>query len=136
MWVLSPDPLSPAMPATLVEGWNDLELPPGSAHPPASLCCVLPTALASHDYILKIVPTVYEDRNGKQRYSYQYTVASKVRAAAAGRRRAAAPSAGRAQRLHVSGAQFEKEQAGGPPKRSRSYRRLHSPASGPQRVSA
>ncbi|KAF7470542.1 endoplasmic reticulum-Golgi intermediate compartment protein 1 [Marmota monax] len=33
--------------------------------------------LASHDYILKIVPTVYEDKNGKQRYSYQYTVANK-----------------------------------------------------------
>ncbi|ELW48018.1 Endoplasmic reticulum-Golgi intermediate compartment protein 1 [Tupaia chinensis] len=34
-------------------------------------------ALASHDYILKIVPTVYEDKSGKQRYSYQYTVANK-----------------------------------------------------------
>uniref|UniRef100_A0A5F9DPN6 Endoplasmic reticulum-Golgi intermediate compartment protein n=1 Tax=Oryctolagus cuniculus TaxID=9986 RepID=A0A5F9DPN6_RABIT len=34
--------------------------------------------LASHDYILKIVPTVYEDKSGKQRYSYQYTVANKV----------------------------------------------------------
>uniref|UniRef100_A0A7M4ELU6 Endoplasmic reticulum-Golgi intermediate compartment protein n=1 Tax=Crocodylus porosus TaxID=8502 RepID=A0A7M4ELU6_CROPO len=33
--------------------------------------------LASHDYILKIVPTVYEDMSGKQRYSYQYTVANK-----------------------------------------------------------
>nr|XP_034961190.1 endoplasmic reticulum-Golgi intermediate compartment protein 1 isoform X1 [Zootoca vivipara] len=33
--------------------------------------------LASYDYILKIVPTVYEDMSGKQRYSYQYTVASK-----------------------------------------------------------
>ncbi|KAL8211852.1 UNVERIFIED_CONTAM: Endoplasmic reticulum-Golgi intermediate compartment protein 1 [Gekko kuhli] len=33
--------------------------------------------LASHDYILKIVPTVYEEMNGKQRYSYQYTVANK-----------------------------------------------------------
>uniref|UniRef100_A0A8C5UYG1 Endoplasmic reticulum-Golgi intermediate compartment protein n=1 Tax=Microcebus murinus TaxID=30608 RepID=A0A8C5UYG1_MICMU len=37
-------------------------------------------SLASHDYILKIVPTVYEDKSGKQRYSYQYTVANKVRA--------------------------------------------------------
>lgn len=37
------------------------------------------TALASHDYILKIVPTVYEDMSGKQRYSYQYTVANKVK---------------------------------------------------------
>ncbi|XP_039734012.1 endoplasmic reticulum-Golgi intermediate compartment protein 1 isoform X6 [Pteropus medius] len=35
--------------------------------------------LASHDYILKIVPTVYEDKSGKQQYSYQYTVANKVR---------------------------------------------------------
>uniref|UniRef100_A0A668AH66 Endoplasmic reticulum-Golgi intermediate compartment protein n=1 Tax=Myripristis murdjan TaxID=586833 RepID=A0A668AH66_9TELE len=33
--------------------------------------------LASHDYILKIVPTVYEDLTGKQRFSYQYTVANK-----------------------------------------------------------
>ncbi|XP_055460508.1 endoplasmic reticulum-Golgi intermediate compartment protein 1 isoform X2 [Psammomys obesus] len=33
--------------------------------------------LASHDYILKIVPTVYEDKSGKRRYSYQYTVANK-----------------------------------------------------------
>nr|XP_035146418.2 uncharacterized protein RPL26L1 isoform X1 [Callithrix jacchus] len=33
--------------------------------------------LASHDYILKIVPTVYEDKSGKQQYSYQYTVANK-----------------------------------------------------------
>ncbi|KAH0520795.1 Endoplasmic reticulum-Golgi intermediate compartment protein 1 [Microtus ochrogaster] len=37
--------------------------------------------LASHDYILKIVPTVYEDKSGKQRYSYQYTVANKLWAA-------------------------------------------------------
>ena len=36
-------------------------------------------ALASHDYILKIVPTVYEDLSGRKRYSYQYTVANKVR---------------------------------------------------------
>ncbi|KAM3926365.1 LOW QUALITY PROTEIN: endoplasmic reticulum-Golgi intermediate compartment protein 1 [Leptodactylus fuscus] len=34
-------------------------------------------ALASHDYILKIVPTVYEDLGGKQKFSYQYTVANK-----------------------------------------------------------
>ncbi|XP_053091680.1 endoplasmic reticulum-Golgi intermediate compartment protein 1 isoform X2 [Pangasianodon hypophthalmus] len=34
-------------------------------------------ALASHDYILKIVPTVYEDLSGKQKFSYQYTVANK-----------------------------------------------------------
>ncbi|XP_028271548.1 endoplasmic reticulum-Golgi intermediate compartment protein 1 isoform X2 [Parambassis ranga] len=33
--------------------------------------------LASYDYILKIVPTVYEDLSGKQRFSYQYTVANK-----------------------------------------------------------
>ncbi|KAG5852959.1 hypothetical protein ANANG_G00068060 [Anguilla anguilla] len=37
----------------------------------------LHTALASHDYILKIVPTVYEDMSGRQRFSYQYTVANK-----------------------------------------------------------
>ena len=52
---------------------------PGGTRPPASFRCVLPAALASHDYILKIVPTVYEDKSGKQRYSYQYTVANKVR---------------------------------------------------------
>ncbi|KAG8004145.1 Endoplasmic reticulum-Golgi intermediate compartment protein 1, partial [Nibea albiflora] len=34
-------------------------------------------SLASHDYILKIVPTVYEDLSGRQRFSYQYTVANK-----------------------------------------------------------
>ncbi|CAJ0940264.1 unnamed protein product, partial [Ranitomeya imitator] len=34
-------------------------------------------ALASHDYILKIVPTVYEELSGKQKFSYQYTVANK-----------------------------------------------------------
>lgn len=39
---------------------------------------VSPAALASHDYILKIVPTVYEDLSGKQKFSYQYTVANKV----------------------------------------------------------
>lgn len=50
---------------------------PSRARPILS-CSVLPAALASHDYILKIVPTVYEDKNGKQRYSYQYTVANKV----------------------------------------------------------
>ncbi|XP_043982492.1 endoplasmic reticulum-Golgi intermediate compartment protein 1 isoform X2 [Gambusia affinis] len=33
--------------------------------------------LASHDYILKIVPTVYEDLSGRRRFSYQYTVANK-----------------------------------------------------------
>lgn len=56
--------------------------------PEEPLCCILVsqkevysvyTALASHDYILKIVPTVYEDMSGKQRYSYQYTVANKVK---------------------------------------------------------
>lgn len=64
---------------------------PGSTHPPASCYCVLPAALASHDYILKIVPTVYEDKSGKQRYSYQYTVANKVHG---WQLRAIAPSAG------------------------------------------
>ena len=55
-------------------------------HHPASRCCVVPTALASHDYILKIVPTVYEDKSGKQQYSYQYTVANKVVAPSAGQK--------------------------------------------------
>lgn len=72
----------------------------GSAGTPASSCCVLPAALASHDYILKIVPTVYEDKSGKQRYSYQYTVANKVRSSWA-RLRATAPSAGQRQRRQV-----------------------------------
>lgn len=72
-----------------------------SACPPASSCCVLPAALASHDYILKIVPTVYEDKSGKQRYSYQYTVANKVLSWWA-QLRATAPSAGQKQRRQVS----------------------------------
>lgn len=63
----------------------------GSAQPVPS-CFVLPAALASHDYILKIVPTVYEDKSGKQRYSYQYTVANKV--SCNGLSIAIAPSAG------------------------------------------
>lgn len=58
---------------------------------------LFPTALASHDYILKIVPTVYEDKSGKQQFSYQYTVANKV----ARQLRALAPSAGRKQRSGV-----------------------------------
>lgn len=64
---------------------------------------VLSAALASHDYILKIVPTVYEDKSGKQRYSYQYTVANKVRGHGWAQLRAIAPSAGREQRCQVSG---------------------------------
>ena len=42
------------------------------------MCVRVFTALASHDYILKIVPTVYEDLSGRKRFSYQYTVANKV----------------------------------------------------------
>lgn len=57
-------------------GYRQSHLPGGAHH--VSSCVVLPAALASHDYILKIVPTVYEDKSGKQRYSYQYTVANKV----------------------------------------------------------
>lgn len=30
-------------------------------------------ALATHNYIVKIVPSVYEDKNGNVRYPYQYT---------------------------------------------------------------
>lgn len=73
-----PPPQPLAMPSKFKVGvtWSSQ---PGSARPPASFRCVLPAALASHDYILKIVPTVYEDKSGKQRYSYQYTVANKVR---------------------------------------------------------
>lgn len=55
------------------------ELPARQCASPASPLHVLSAALASHDYILKIVPTVYEDKSGKQQYSYQYTVANKVR---------------------------------------------------------
>lgn len=53
-----------------VQDWEVLLLLPPPPPPPA--------ALASHDYILKIVPTVYEDLSGKQKFSYQYTVANKV----------------------------------------------------------
>lgn len=74
------------------------ELPARQCASPASPLHVLSAALASHDYILKIVPTVYEDKSGKQQYSYQYTVANKVRAIA--------PSAGREQRRQASGPDF------------------------------
>ena len=37
------------------------------------------TAMESHDYIMKIVPTVYEDISGGRLVSYQYTYAYKVR---------------------------------------------------------
>ena len=36
-------------------------------------------AMESHDYIMKIVPTVYEDISGNRIVSYQYTYAYKVR---------------------------------------------------------
>ena len=36
-------------------------------------------AESSHDYYIKIVPTVYEDLWGNQNISYQYTFAYKVR---------------------------------------------------------
>ena len=34
--------------------------------------------MESHDYIMKIVPTVYEDISGNRIVSYQYTYAYKV----------------------------------------------------------
>lgn len=34
-------------------------------------------ALSSHDYVMKIVPTVHEDISGNLQYAYQYTAASK-----------------------------------------------------------
>ncbi len=34
-------------------------------------------ALESHEYHMKIVPTIYEDTSGEQSYSYQYTYALK-----------------------------------------------------------
>lgn len=34
-------------------------------------------ALSSHDYVMKIVPTVYESLGGKLQYAYQYTTAYK-----------------------------------------------------------
>lgn len=49
-----------------------------SSPPFIKIAVSLSAALASHDYILKIVPTVYEDLSGRQRFSYQYTVANKV----------------------------------------------------------
>ena len=36
------------------------------------------SALSSHDYILKIVPTIYEKLDGTKHFSYQYTWAHKV----------------------------------------------------------
>jgi endoplasmic reticulum-Golgi intermediate compartment protein 1 len=35
------------------------------------------TALSSHDYVLKIVPSLYEELGGRRIFSYQYTVAHK-----------------------------------------------------------
>lgn len=73
--------------------------PPARQCPPHLILCCIPAALASHDYILKIVPTVYEDKSGKQRYSYQYTVANKVSGSAVnGLSIAIAPSAGQGHR--------------------------------------
>lgn len=37
------------------------------------------TAIATHDYIVKIVPSVYEDSRGNLRYPYQYTFSYRVR---------------------------------------------------------
>ena len=36
------------------------------------------TAIATHDYIVKIVPSVYEDKSGNVRYPYQYTYSYRV----------------------------------------------------------
>ena len=39
----------------------------------------LKKAYASHDYIMKIVPTIYEDVRGNQMFPFQYTYAHRVR---------------------------------------------------------
>lgn len=36
------------------------------------------SALSTHEYILKVVPSVYEELNGQLTFSYQYTYAHKV----------------------------------------------------------
>ena len=44
-----------------------------------TFCCFsLSIAELSHDYYMKVVPTVYEDLWGEQKISYQYTYAYKV----------------------------------------------------------
>ena len=42
------------------------------------------SGLSSHDYVLKIVPTIYEKLDGSTTFTYQYTWAYKVRVVIAG----------------------------------------------------
>lgn len=46
---------------------------PGSFNPVFQLDRSEENAMASHEYILKIVPTIYEDSSGRQTHLFQYT---------------------------------------------------------------
>lgn len=53
-------------------------LPGGSFNPMFQVDQTKAEAIASHEYILKIVPTVYETISGQKTYLYQYTYAHKT----------------------------------------------------------
>ncbi|XP_066975721.1 endoplasmic reticulum-Golgi intermediate compartment protein 1-like [Macrobrachium rosenbergii] len=48
---------------------------PGNFNPLYGRAKIDGNSLESHDYVMKIVPTIYEDLSGKQTISYQYTYA-------------------------------------------------------------
>jgi hypothetical protein len=43
-----------------------------------NVCIVCIVGISSHDYVLRIVPTIYEKIDGTKLYSFQYTWAYKV----------------------------------------------------------
>ncbi|VDD87026.1 unnamed protein product [Enterobius vermicularis] len=53
------------------------EIPFGSFNPLNGRDATGGEPLSTHDYVLKIVPSVYETMSGKVKYSYQYTYAHK-----------------------------------------------------------
>jgi len=50
---------------------------PGSFNPLRNRQAMTGDALLSHDYILKVVPSIYEELSGRKTFSYQYTYAHK-----------------------------------------------------------
>ncbi|KAF0293723.1 Endoplasmic reticulum-Golgi intermediate compartment protein 1 [Amphibalanus amphitrite] len=55
-----------------------VNVPDSSFNPLAGRQVLDKTAMESHDYVMKIVPTVYEDISGNKVVSYQYTYAYKT----------------------------------------------------------
>lgn len=55
-----------------------LDVPDSSFNPLAARQVLDKTSMESHDYVMKIVPTVYEDLSGSRVVSYQYTYAYKT----------------------------------------------------------